>query len=135
MNPNHPKAGSTIKVEPIKSLKDISTIKKLLADHPRNYALFVIGINTNLRAGDLLKITVGQVKYLGPGESFEIKEQKTGKARRVTLNKTCIRAIYDLLMARSLDDQAPLFLSQKGGPLTVHRALTGLSRDGARRST
>ncbi len=38
MNPNYPKQGSTIKVEPIKRLKDINTIKKLLADHPRNYA-------------------------------------------------------------------------------------------------
>jgi len=30
-NPNHPKKGSTIKVEPIKKQKDIKAIKKMLA--------------------------------------------------------------------------------------------------------
>ena len=47
MNLIYPKKGSTIKVEPIKSLRDIATIKRLLADRPRDYALFVIGINSN----------------------------------------------------------------------------------------
>ena len=40
-NFNHPKKGSTIKVEPIKDKKHIQTIKKLLADKPVYYALFV----------------------------------------------------------------------------------------------
>jgi hypothetical protein len=61
-NFNHPKKGSVIKVDPIKSKKHILTIKKLLADKPLDYALFTIGINTNLRASDLLRIKVGQVK-------------------------------------------------------------------------
>jgi len=47
-NENHPQKGSTIKVEPIKNRKDISTLKKLLLDRPRDLALFIIGINTNL---------------------------------------------------------------------------------------
>jgi hypothetical protein len=33
-NPNHPTAGSTIKVEPIRDKKAITRIKKILADRP-----------------------------------------------------------------------------------------------------
>ena len=63
-NANHPQKGSKIKVEPIRKRKNIDTIKKLLADKPRDLALFTIGINTNLRASDLLRIRVGQVRDL-----------------------------------------------------------------------
>jgi hypothetical protein len=35
-NPNHPTAGSTIKVEPIRDKKAIQRIKKILADRPRD---------------------------------------------------------------------------------------------------
>ena len=52
---NHPKQGSRIKVEPFRKLKDIQNIKKILADKPRDLALFTIGINTNLRQ---LKISI-----------------------------------------------------------------------------
>ena len=41
-NPNHPKKGATIKVEPITELKDIKLIKKLLKDKPRDYCLFAM---------------------------------------------------------------------------------------------
>ena len=40
-NFNHPPKGSSIKVDPIKSTKHIKNIKKLLADKPLDYALFV----------------------------------------------------------------------------------------------
>jgi len=48
-NPNHPEKGSLIKVEPIRKMKDIKAIKKLLHDKPRDLCLFILGINTNLR--------------------------------------------------------------------------------------
>ena len=66
-NKNRPKKGSQIKVEPIRKIKHIQTIKKLLADNPRDLCLFTLGINTNLRASDLLQITTGDVRYLKPG--------------------------------------------------------------------
>ena len=81
-NPNHPQKGSTIKVEPIKKTKDIDTIKKLLRDKPRDLALFTVGINTNLRASDLLSLKVGQVRGLKANDEIELKERKTGKRRR-----------------------------------------------------
>ena len=118
-NQNHPKKGSTIKVEPIKELKDIGTIKKVLADKPRDLALFTIGINTNLRASDLLQIKAGQVRSLKPNDSFEIKEKKTKKARRVTLNKACIDAIRNLLASAPFEDSDYLFRSQRAEVLIV----------------
>ena len=81
-NSNHPKKGSTTKVDPIKSTKNIQTIKKQLADNPLDYALFVVGINTNLRASDLLSIKVHQVKDLNPNDEIVLNEKKTKKPRQ-----------------------------------------------------
>lgn len=117
-NDNAPKKGSTIKVDPIKSPKDIKAIKRLLADNPRDLALFTVGINTNLRASDLLRITAGMVRGLKPGDEIELKEQKTGKRRRITLNKACIDAITGLLASRHYKDTDSLFKGQRG-TLTV----------------
>jgi integrase len=117
-NGNHPRKGSMIRVEPIKSVKDIKAIKTLLAKRPRDLALFTLGINTNLRAVDLLKIRVGQVRNLKPLESIELREQKTSKMRRVTLNKACVDAIHKLIAPRDYRDDDYLFLGQRGA-LTV----------------
>ena len=113
-NFNHPKKGSSTKVEPIKSKKHIQTIKKLLADKPLDYALFVIGINTNLRASDLLRIKVGQVRDLQPDGEIVINERKTRKERRINLNKGCIEAIQGLLASREYSDEHYLFTGQRG---------------------
>jgi integrase len=117
-NYNSPGAGSSIKVDPIRKRKDIESIRKLISDNPRDLTLFTLGINTNLRASDLLRIKVGQVRDLKPGDSIELKEKKTSKFRRVTLNKACVQAIQRLLASRSYDDADPLFVGQRG-PLTV----------------
>ncbi len=113
-NPNHPKKGSTIRVDPIKKLKDIKAIKKLLHDNPRDYCLFVLGINTNLRASDLLRITAGMVRHLEAGDELTLKEKKTGKHRRITLNKAVIASIQGLLDSHDYQDDDPLFLGQRG---------------------
>ncbi len=117
-NFNRPAPGREIKVDPIKCQKDIKAIKRLLADNPRDLALFTLGINTNLRASDLLRITAGQVRGLQPMDEIELKEQKTGKRRRITLNKACVEAIQGLLKSREYEDDTPLFYGQRG-PLTV----------------
>jgi len=121
-NTNRPAKGSKIKVQPITRLKDIKAIKKLLADNPRDFCLFVLGINTNLRASDLTQVTVGMVKDKKAGDDLELKEKKTGKPRRITLNKSAISAIQALLITDEYNkynnNQKPLFLSQRGsGPL------------------
>ena len=113
-NYNRPEKGSSIKVDPIKSTKHIQTIKKLLNDKPLDYALFTVGINTNLRASDLLRIKVGQVKDLKPNDEIAINEKKTKKPRRITLNKACISAIQGLLTSKEYSDKDYLFTGQRG---------------------
>lgn len=120
-NPNHPKKGSTIKVEPIRQEKDIKLIKRLLADRPRDLAILVLGINTNLRASDLLRITIGLVLHVKPGEQFSIREKKTGKLRSITLNKTVFEALQALLKTLDTSNPAALLFQSRnnnGGQLT-----------------
>jgi integrase len=112
-NLNHPKKGSHISVEPIRRQKDIKLIKKILQDSPRNLCLFILGINTNLRASDLLKIKVEQVRHLQPGEEITLKEKKTQKQRRINLNRVCIEAIQNLLKSIKYEDDDFLFLSNR----------------------
>ncbi|MCF8125442.1 MAG: tyrosine-type recombinase/integrase [Desulfotignum sp.] len=120
-NQNHPIKGSQISVEPIRHQKDIKAIKKILADKPRDLCLFTLGINTNLRASDLLAIRVGQVSFLKPGDDLVLTEKKTGKVRRITVNETVYRTIQGLLRADGYPmDTQPLFRSQRGtSALTV----------------
>lgn len=60
------------------------------------------------------------MKDLKAGDTVEIKEQKTGKARRITLNKTCIKVTQDLLLAsKHYQDDDYLFQSQRRHVLTV----------------
>ena len=112
MNPNHPKPGAVIAVEPIRNTKDIKALKMLLRG--RNLCLFTIGINTNLRASDLVSLKVSQVLGLKAGDSITLKEKKTGKSRRVTLNSACIDSI-----PKDLNQSDYLFKSQRGEALTV----------------
>lgn len=116
MSANHPKPGSLLTVEPIKSRRDIATIKRLLADHPRDSALFVIGINTALRAGELLSLTAGQARAIVAADQDGglVRERKTGKCRRLLLNGAARTALARLLDSRNFADPDPLFSGQRG---------------------
>ncbi|MEO1020047.1 MAG: tyrosine-type recombinase/integrase [Pseudomonadota bacterium] len=131
-NANHPKKGSSTKVEPIKDLKAIKQIKKMLEDRPRDLCLFTLGINTAYRANELLSIRVGQVDYLEAGDVLDIRQSKTKKHRSITLNNSAVAAI-DLWLEVHPDPgpDVPLFLSQKGGALTVS-TMTNMVKDWCR---
>ncbi|KAB2892234.1 MAG: tyrosine-type recombinase/integrase [Desulfobulbaceae bacterium] len=113
-NTNRPAIGAQIKVDPIRTLKDIQAIKKLLRDKPRDYCLFTLGINTNLRAGDLLSIKYDQVAGLSVGGELILKEKKTGKSRRISLNQSAIEAIQKLTHATHYEEGDYLFKGQRG---------------------
>jgi integrase len=50
-------------VEPIKDIEKIEEIKDVLLEKSyRNYMIFLVGINTGLRIGDLLKLKVEDVR-------------------------------------------------------------------------
>jgi integrase len=115
-NYNAPKKGDRTRVEPIRKLKDIRSIKRILKEIPRDYALFTVGINTNLRASDLCRITVGMVKDLDIGGELVLNEKKTGKERRINLNDECVNAIRRLIKSskETLPDDSQLFKGRQG---------------------
>jgi len=126
--------GRITKVDPIRSREQIASIKTLLKDSPRNLAIFTVGINTALRASDLLRVKLSDVEHLSPGEHFTIREKKTGKAKQVTLNKASYLAINKYLkVRRKTSADAPLFLSRQGGSCAICvRQLNGLVKTWAR---
>ena len=110
---NHASKGSVLKVEPIRDKQKIEQIKALIAGQPRNLALFMVGINTNLRASDLVNLKTGQVMTLTSEQSFEIREKKTGKLKRLTLNNGTLKAVHHWIKSGNLKSDDPLFLSKR----------------------
>lgn len=142
---NHPPLGSTIKVEPIRSVQGINKIKEQLAGKPRDYCLFVLGINTAFRASELLSIRVRQVRYVQPGDRLEVKQQKTKKYRSVTINASAHKAIQTLIAEKEklalrkkipsiLDDDAFLFTGQRGTAAIQVSTLNNMVKDWCRRA-
>ena len=116
-NPNHPKTGSIIKVEPIRRPEDIERIRVFLKNKPRDLCLFNFGVNSNLRAIDLVNLKVGQVRYLNPGESLVLRERKTKKRRAVLINNLFWKSIQNLLASDKMEnakDEEYLFQSRNG---------------------
>ncbi len=97
LNPNHPKKGSRITVEPIRRIRDVKAIAKLLSDNKRDRLLFLIGVNNGLRVGDLLRLKVEDLKHLKVCDTLTIKESKTGKANILVINKTVYKALREYL--------------------------------------
>ena len=113
---NHPKKGSSIRVEPIRDKHAISRIKARLRERNlRDYCLFTVGINTAYRAGELLSLTLSQVAHLGVGDLLQIRQSKTGRYRRTPLNASAAEALKVWLEVHPdiSDPHAPLFLSQR----------------------
>jgi integrase len=142
---NHPPLGSTIKVEPIRSIQGINKIKELIAEKPRDYCLFVLGINTAFRASELLSIRVGQVRYIQPGERLEVKQPKTKKYRSVTINSSAHQAVVALIAEKErmaikkqnpsmVDDDAFLFTGQRGTAAIQVSTLNNMVKDWCRQA-
>lgn len=133
-NPNHPKEGTSTKVEPIRNNQDIQKLKDVLADNPRDLCIFIFGINTAYRSKELVSITVGQVAHLKVGDRLEVKQTKNGKYRAVALNAPAYEAVQHCLSIHpcptNLD--APLFFSKTTGkalkPNTVSKYAKGWCR-------
>ena len=143
MTRNNPEKGSTIKVEPFRYKKDIKLLKSYLQNKVFDTCLFAIGINTNLRASDILNLKVGQVKnFPVPKSAVEmpevhIREKKTKKLRRISLNSESVQAINDLLKSSrggpEKDDDAFLFKSiRRSSPISTssfHRKVKTWARE------
>ena len=102
-------------VQPIRDLKKIETIKKLLKQQSlRDYCLFVLGINSGLRISDLLKLVISDVienKKLK--DRIRLREKKTNKFKDFPLSYNAKSAIREYLKAREYKLNEPLFISRK----------------------
>ena len=119
-------------VEVLKSREAVSAMRKILRAGPnglRDEALFVLGVNTAFRAGDLLALRVGDVMDRGRlRDRVKVQEKTTGKRHAVTLNPATLKVLESLLAARGplrgLGPGEPLFPSRKnpGRPICRQRA-------------
>ncbi len=110
-----------MRVEPFTSLKDIKSIKKLLADNLRDRLLFIMGINSGLRVQDLLALRVSAVSSLKTGDRVALREKKTGKENVLIINKEIYDALTEFLRVSKPLEEHFLFKSRKGKnyPLTT----------------
>ena len=113
-NLNHPQKGDRIAVDPIRRIDDIKAISKLTRDNPRDHLLFLMGVNNGLRAGDLIKLKVKDVRDMKIGDTLTIRESKTGKDNILVINKTVHKALRNYLDARHPHDEDYIFASRKG---------------------
>lgn len=104
--------GALVDVQPLREQKDIAEMIEALSmaknSGDRNVLLFKIGISTGLRAGDIVKIRIEDVKGK---TSFKVREGKTKKERTVYLN-AIMADIADYLADKP--DEGWLFPSRKG---------------------
>lgn len=103
-------------VQPIRDKKLIESMKnELLKGGYRDYMLFVFGINTGLRISDILSLKVDDVR---DRTHIILKEQKTGKTKRIKIN-----GVQDELnkYIQGMADDEYLFKSQKGHNSPISR--------------
>jgi Site-specific recombinase XerD len=109
----------------IKSKKDIKILKTYFRRQSvRNYLLFIIGINTNLRISDIISL---KLKDVLNGE--KITEKKTGKTRKIIKNSAIEDALNIYIKRYHPKEDDFLFFSRKIGdnPITrqgVHKILS-----------
>ncbi len=81
----------------------------LLRQSPRNYFLFVLGINVGLRIGDLIPLKVRDLQ----SSHIILQEAKTGKSKRFLINNQLRSEINTYTTGCNPDDY--VFPSRKGG--------------------
>jgi integrase len=119
-------------VQPIRDKKQIELMKKVLkAQNVRDYALFVLGINSGLRISDILKLNIkdvvdenGNIKdYVAireqkSGRTIKTpdgkEKRKEGKLKQFPISDTVKKALREYLKTRGeYKPDDPLFISRK----------------------
>ena len=93
---NNPKPGSHTKVGPF-TLEQMMMIFNYLEGQPRNQAIFAVGVSTNLRASDILKITVLETRMALKRGYLMVWEEKTKNFRQITITNDLRGALERLL--------------------------------------
>ena len=103
------KLNGDLPLNEVSAVKDVETIRDIsryLVKHfsQREADIWNFGINTALRISDLLNIRFDDIQ----GDTITLKEAKTGKTRKITLNNTALRIIKQ----RKADHPSHVFLFQ-----------------------
>ena len=81
-------------VQPIREKEKIQEIQNFLRDNPRDYLLFVLGLNTALRIGDILRLKASDVRSKGQVKDIlKVRISKTGRQKRIALNLAIKKAL------------------------------------------
>jgi len=105
-------------VEPIRDLAKLETIKRTLRKRsPRDFLLFVLGLNTALRVGDLLTLRAKDVVNEAGNvrEFLTLREQKTGKHKRAKINAAATEAIEEYVAKVNPAPEDLLFANPRTG--------------------
>lgn len=122
-------------VQPIRDKKQLEAMKKILkAGNMRDYALFVLGINSGLRISDLLKLKVCDVMDENNvlKDRISLREQKTGKVKQFPFGATTVKAMKEYLCVQKVAQDAVLFPSRKGGGALSRQQAYNILNDAAR---
>ncbi|MFC1581008.1 tyrosine-type recombinase/integrase [Thermodesulfobacteriota bacterium] len=125
-NANHPEIGARITVDPIRKVEDVKAIAQLTKDNPRDHLLFLMGVNNGLRAADLMRLKVKDVRYMKVGDTLTIRETKTQKDNVLVVNKTVHKALREYFDRVKPADDAFLFASRKGNSHLQSQAVSKL---------
>ncbi len=123
-----------LKVEPVRDCKHIDAIRNLLrkGNRLRDTAWFDLMINNGLRACDICKLKVVQVRKVKMGQKIFIRESKTSKLNFIILNKRSYKSVHTWIKYAKLRDFDYLFQSKFGGHLqsaTIGDKLKALCND------
>ena len=126
---------------PLKTKRDVLNIQDYLRyKSKRNYTLFVLGITTGYRAGDLVNLQVRDIKEALKYKEFVIQEgkkfnnkrvkDKNRKARRVELIPSVARILKEYI--KDMKDYEYVFKSRKGlnKPIGVQAVSNALKEAG-----
>lgn len=109
---------------PIRHKEDINTMKKYFLNkrNYRDYALFVMGINSALRISDIINIQWRDV-YDFERQKFKehlyVQEQKTGKITCIAINESCRKAL-SLLIEQKKHHRQDDYIFYSGDNAKVH---------------
>ncbi len=91
-------------VEPIRSMKDLKKVEKILERKFKDLLLFTIGTNCGLRISDIVALDVRDVK---DKTHIQIVEQKTHKRKKFPINSKLKPMLEEFVKGRALNE--PLF--------------------------
>lgn len=111
---NHPQKGCQIIIEPLRTLAQVALIKEYLADQPRNLAIFTLGLNACLRAGDLLRLKNSDIDW--NRHEIRITQEKNKHQSHIALSDGVMKTL-EAIQYGTMDSY--LFKSKKGGMLSV----------------